>query len=281
MLVIITLLGLVILLMVLATVGIKSLRTIGELWQGLNQKKLEPLLENYLHHGVGLDALCGVSSRKLNRYLTPLLIERIRYVRGASRGHMTQLAHDLGLVRKNHSALNSRRRWHRARAAERLGYLGGAEQVQALGALLVDKDETVRAVAARALTQIATPSAVDILVRTLDDPSELTRLRVAENLDRLGPQAVPHLISRAREWSACDDNSRCTGLMTMLSVLGGMRSPQARSVLRATIDTATNATVRAEAVWALGRCGGPGDVRLLITCAGDKDWAVRKQAANA
>lgn len=279
--VVIALLVLSILVMVITTVSIKSIRGMIERWRGANQEKLEPLLEKTLNEGEGPEALRRVGLRRLDRDLTPLLVERIRYLRGSSRDQMLDLVRELGLVERNQAALRSRRRWRRARAAERLGHFGGAQQVADLGVLVTDTDETVRAVAARALAQLGTPEAVEILVRTLDDPSELTRLRIAENLDRLGDQAVPQLIAHVEKSLVHDVDTGEKGLLAVLSVLGGTRSYRARPVLRETIEVAQSVGVRAGAVWALGRCGGPNDVRLLTTCSRDQHGEVRQQAARA
>ncbi|EXF25366.1 hypothetical protein BG28_13280 [Nesterenkonia sp. AN1] len=279
--VIITLLVLLILGMVTTTVSIKSLRSMVERWRGANQEKLEPVLEKSLQDGEGPALLQRISLRRLDRDLTPLLVERIRYLHGSSREQMLDLIRELGLVARNQAALHSRSRWRRARAAERLGHFGDARQIEDLGVLVTDQDETVRAVAARALAQLGTPEAVEILVRTLDDPSELTRLRITENLDRLGTQAVPQLIAHVKRRLLHDVDVVDKGFLAVVSVLGRMRSYQARPVLRETIDVAQGVEVRAEAVWALGRCGGPNDVRLLSTCSRDDHWEVRQQAAHA
>ncbi|MGJ9372045.1 HEAT repeat domain-containing protein [Nesterenkonia sp. CF4.4] len=279
--VVVALLVLSILVMVMTTVSIKSIRSMIERWRGANQEKMEPLLEKTLHGGMGPATLRRVGLRRLDRDLTPMLVERIRYLHGSSRDQMLDLVRELGLVRRNQAALRSRRRWRRARAAERLGHLGGARQVEDLGLLVTDQDETVRAVAARALAQLGTPQAVEILVRTLDDPSELTRLRIAENLHRLGSQALPQLIAHVERRLVHDVGNGEKGLLAVLSVLGGTRSYQARPVLRETIEVAQSVAVRAGAVRALGRCGGPSDVRLLSACSKDGHWEVRQQAAHA
>ena len=281
--VVIALLVLSILVMVITTVSIKSIRSMIERWRDANQEKMEPLLEKALHNGEGPDTLRRAGLRRLDRDLTPLLVERIRYLQGSSRDQMLDLSRELGLLGRNQAALRSRRRWRRARAraAEQLGHLGGSPQVEDLGVLVTDQDETVRAVAARALAQLGTPEAVEILVRTLDDPSELTRLRIAENLHRLGSQALPQLIAHVERTLAHDVDTGEKGLLAVLSVLGGTRSYQARPVLRETIEVTQGVAVRAGAVWALGRCGGPNDVRLLTTCSRDEHWEVRQQAAHA
>lgn len=55
--------------------------------------------------------------------------------------------------------------------------------------LLSNPDETVRA-----LARIGTPDAAEALARTPNDPSRLTCLRIAENLERIGPLATEPLL---------------------------------------------------------------------------------------
>jgi HEAT repeat protein len=146
--------------------------------------------------------------------------------------------------------------------------------VKPLSALLSDEDETVRAVAARALARIRTPEAARVLVGTLDNASELTRLRVAENLERVGPLAVEPLVKML------SIRKRRPPVMAA-RILGNLRAPEARPALKRTVRYGWNLDLRAQATLALGKIGDPEDVPALLSAAEDEEWPVRAQAANA
>lgn len=281
MLLLLGLLVALIVCMVAITISIKSLLAARERWYRANQERLEPHLEEFMITGEPQPEFQKTGTGALGRYLAPLMVERIGLLRGSSREQMAGLARELGLVEKYLSDLGSHSRWRRARAAENLGHFGGAEEVAPLGKLLSDADETVRAVAARSLARLATPEAVELLVRTLDNPSELTRLRVAENLDRVGRLAVPYLIELLEEADDPGCEVRPYGPILASQVLGGLRSQEARPALQRAAREGRTPDIRAQATRALGRSGDPDDVPLLLECARDAEWPVRTQAANA
>lgn len=270
-----------IIVMIAVTVSLKLLRTAFERWHQANRQKLEPALEEFVATGGKQPALHAAGVSTLNRFLAPLMIERMTYLRGAGRQHMVQLAGELGIVSKCRSDLDSRNRWRRARAAERLGHFGSAADVEPLGKLLGDEDETVRAVAARSLAKLATPQAVELLVQTLDNPSELMRLRIAENLDRVGPAAVPYLVQLLEDAVQPGGQTAVHGPALAARVLGQIRSYEARPALRNATIKGNTPDIRAQAARALGRIGNPDDVQLLLECARDDEWQVRTQAAHA
>lgn len=281
MLVVLALMAALIFSMVVITVSIKSLRAARERWYRANQEILEPALEEFMATGEPRPELQRRGVRRLDRFLAPMMVERMSYLRGSGKDRMAALARELGLVDKHLLDLGSRSRWKRSRAAERLGYFGGASEVAALGKLLSDEDETVRAVAARSLARLATPEAVELLVSTLDGPSELTRLRVAENLDRVGRLAEPYLIALLEEAADPERESAPYGPILASRVLGGLRSYGARPALRKAAAGGATPDIRAQATRALGRIGDPDDVPLLLDRASDEQWPVRTQAANA
>ena len=143
-----------------------------------------------------------------------------------------------------------------------------------MGVLLSDEDETVRAVAARALARIGTESAAKILAPTLSDPSELTRLRAAENLERLGDLAVQPL-------SGLLMGLTDQGAVMAARVLGNLRAWKARPALRSVLLHTWDDDVRAQATLALGKIGDPDDVPLIVESVRSNSWPVRAQAANA
>jgi HEAT repeat protein len=201
-------------------------------------------------------------------------------VRGSGKEYLMRLADRLGLVDRYLTELNSRRRWRRAQAAEYLGYFGGERSVRPIGELLADPDETVRAVAARALARTGTSEAAPILAGTLDDPSELTRLRVAENLERIGRPAVEPLVE-VLESSRGANEGPLHGPIQAARVLGQLRASEARPALGEAALRGKDVNLRAQATLALGKVGDPEDVPKLLESCEDEAWPVRAQAANA
>lgn len=159
--------------LVLITVGLKAARAAKDALYKSYYRRIEPALERYLLTGEEQPEIEGLKPWERDRFLSTLMIERMALLRGAGREYLTYMAVRLGMVDRYLRDLRSPRRWQRARAAEYLGYFGGEAVVEPVGALLADGDETVRAVAARALARLGTRSATEKLVRSLDDPSEI------------------------------------------------------------------------------------------------------------
>jgi HEAT repeat protein len=261
-------------LLVIVTLGLKGLRIARESFYKRYYRRIEPALEKYLITGENQLELEDLRPWERGRFLSTLMVERMALLRGVGRESLMQLAEELGLVERYLGDLESRRRWHRARAAEYLGYLGGERVVEPLGVLLSDEDETVRAVAARALARIGTEGAAAILARTLDNPSELTRLRAAENLERLGDLAVRPLSGLLLEL-------KTEGAVMAAQVLGNLRARNARPALNSVLLYTWDEDVRAQATLALGRIGDPEDIPLILHGAKSDSWPVRVQTANA
>jgi HEAT repeat protein len=267
-------------LMVAITIGVKALRTLKEAWYRSYYRRVEPAIERYLLTLEPQPELEGLRPWQRDRFVSTLIVERMALLKGAGREYLMKLADDLGLVSLYLGALHSRRRWKRARAAENLGFFGGPRVAGPVAALLVDDDETVRAVAARALARIGTEEAVRALARTLDAPSEITRLRVAENLERLGHPSVQPLKESLADVISLGTRE-LNGPVMATQVLGNLRAAEARGVLKQAARHGAETDVRAQATLALGKIGDPDDVPTLLACSRDEAWPVRAQAANA
>ena len=267
-------------LMVVLTVAVKALRYLRTSWYKRHYKRIEPALESFVLAGEDQPELLALPPWQRDLFLSRLIIERMVLLRGVGREYLMRLAKELGLVDRYLGALRSRRRWHRARAAESLGYFGGEEAVKPLGELLSNQDETIRAVAARALARIGSDEAVRLLARTLDDPSELTRLRVAENLERMGHAAVKPLVDLLEDVES-PGVEQLHGPVMAARVLGNLRAAEAREVLRRAARNGREEDLRAQATLALGKVGDPEDVPTLLESARDESWPVQAQAANA
>ena len=118
------------------------------------------------------------------------------------------------------------------------------------------------------------------LARTLDAPSEITRLRVAENLERLGHPSVQPLKESLADVISLGTRE-LNGPVMATQVLGNLRAAEARGVLKQAARHGAETDVRAQATLALGKIGDPDDVPTLLACSRDEAWPVRAQAANA
>ncbi len=263
-------------LTVVATLGVKALRSFERRRVHNLRERLEPALYDYL---VTLE-VAPVLRRTKGRdqtILASMLIEILVVLRGSEGQRMVDLAGELGLVERDLNRLGSRGRWRRAKAAENLGHYGGPEATGPISALLREEDETVRAVAARALSRIGTREAADTLAGYLNSASELTSLRIAENLERIGPLAVDPLVELVE--SEKEEERRAQVLAAR--ILGNLRVAEGRPALCKAIRRHWNTDLRARATLALGKIGNPDDVPAIIEATKDNSWPVRAQAANA
>lgn len=260
-------------MLVALTIGVKFMRSMRERRTKSRLQRLESALDSSLATGEIHPDLQRLDDRDTD-LLAILMIDYLSVLRGAERERLATLAEESGLVRKYFSRLRAHNRWRKARAAENLGYFGGPGAVGPLTELLSHPDETVRAVAGRALARIGTPDAAGALAKTLNDPSELTRMRMAENLERIGPLATEPLVEALE---IGDPRAQ----VLAARILGNLRAAEAGPSLCQTMLGGSLTDVRAQAALALGRIGNPEDVPSLQEAAGDEDWPVRAQVANA
>jgi HEAT repeat protein len=142
-------------LMVALTIGTKALRGVRGRRTKASTDALESALDNSLITGEIHPDLLDLNDREKD-LLAILMVEYLSVLSGAERDRLVGFAEESGLVRSYFDRLGSRHRWTKARAAENLGYFGGPAAVAPLTPLLGHPDETVRAVAARALARIGT-----------------------------------------------------------------------------------------------------------------------------
>jgi HEAT repeat protein len=133
-------------------------------------------------------------------------------------------------------------RW---RAAMALGEQRYAPAAQDLERLLYDPEKLAQNAAASALAQIGTRQAVYALAAGLGSAQPSTVNNTMSGLVKLGPTAVPTLISILESSSAQARHNAIT-------VLGYIADPQAALVLQRKATSDPDADVRAEAEWALG-----------------------------
>ncbi|MGB3635391.1 MAG: HEAT repeat domain-containing protein [Rubrobacteraceae bacterium] len=263
-------------LMVIATMAVKILRTVERRRVENLRELLEPALYDYLVTGEISPVLRQTKARDKN-ILSNMIIELLTVLRGSESKRVMELAGELGFIEGDLAQLNSRNRWRRAKAAENLGFYGGPESVGPISGLLKEMDETIRAVASRALSRIGTQEAAEALAGYLSSDSELTSLRMAENLERMGPLAVEPLV----ELVESDEEEERRAQVLAARVLGNLRIQEGRPALCQAIERHWNTDLRAQATLALGRIGNPDDVPAIVEAAGDNSWPVKVQAANA
>lgn len=260
-------------LMIAVTLGVKAARALRRRRTNARIERLEAALDYSLLSDKVHPALLRLGNRDLD-LLATMMVEYLSLLRGAERDRLVRLAEETGLVSAYFERLRSRGRWRQARAAENLGYFGGAEAVAPLAGLLAHRDETLRAVAARALARIGAPEAAEALAQTLNDPSELTRLRMAENLERIGPLAVEPLVDTLQHGNP-------PARVLAARVLGNLRAFETRPALRQALSAEAFPDLRAQAAFALGKIANPDDIPALLEASEDRAWPVRAQVASA
>lgn len=261
-------------LTIFAIISTKVLRTLGERRLRSRRRRFEPALYNFLATGEVSPALREAEDRD---FLATLIVEFLTRMRGSQGRRLIELAEGLGLIERDLDRLGSRQRWRRAKAAENLGYYGRPETAGAVSELLTDQDETIRAVAARALSRLGTEGAARALAARLASSSELTSLRMAENLERIGPLAVQPLIELLKS----EKEEERQAQVFAARILGNLRVSEARAALGRTIQSHWNTDLRAQATLALGKIGDPEGLTTVLEAAEDGSWPVRVQAASA
>jgi HEAT repeat protein len=166
--------------------------------------------------------------------------------------------------------LRSRRSWHRAASAYRLGDMGCVEAGPALLAALEDRDRPVRAAAARSLGRLGIAEAVKPLVEALVS-GQVPNGVAGQALVELGPTAVPDLrvLAAHPSWR----------LRTTAVVLLGLVGESGDSQLAIDALEDPSADVRAAAAATLGRIGSAPAESALRSVLDDRIHFVRAEAA--
>lgn len=198
-----------------------------------------------------------------------------RYSRQLTGGDQTRVAEYFrssdALAESLHE-LGSRRMWHRAAAAYRLGDMGCEEAAPALLAALDDRNRTVRGAAARSLGRLKVVDAAKPLVDALVS-GRVPNGVAGEALVELGPAAVPELRAIAEHPS---HQLRATAIALVGLIGDSTDSPLA---IRCLGDP--SAEVRAAAAETLARIGGRAAEPALRTTLDDRIPFVRAGAAVA
>jgi HEAT repeat protein len=177
--------------------------------------------------------------------------------------------------------------------------------IDALGNRLTDVHPDVRDRSAWALGEIEDPTAVEPLLKALDDGDARVRARAAWALGEIEhPSAVSGLLAALADREAAvreksvwalgeiESDLAVDGLLRLLSdanakvrrqvvwALGEIESPAAVPGLVQTL-TDSDVEVRRQSAWALGEIEHASAVESLVVALRDSDWQVRRTAAWA
>lgn len=157
-------------------------------------------------------------------------------------------------------------------AARALGSIGDARAVETLVVALRDEDQGVRVDAARSLRMIGDARAVEPLIAALKDEASLVRLEATLALGRIGdPRAVEPLAAALGE-----EGASANSIGDALAALG---PPAVESLIAALRDERHDR--RAASASALGRIGDPRAVAPLIEALEDEADDASIAAAQA
>ncbi|MGV8125948.1 MAG: NACHT domain-containing protein [Methanothrix sp.] len=183
----------------------------------------------------------------------------------------------------------------RASATFALGYLGNAQAVPDLTALLKDSDWMVQILAAEALDKLGDVQAVPDLLALLKDTDQWVQSSAAEALGKLGDvQAVPDLIALLMDSDFGVQSKIFTGIHTgtllidsdlrvrgsAAEALGKLNDAQVVPDLLALLKD-SDSWVRWSAAEALGKLGDTQAVPDLLSLLKDSESGVRRSAAEA
>jgi HEAT repeat protein len=179
-------------------------------------------------------------------------------------------------VEKEIKKLNSRIPNYRLYAAASLGTLKDPRAVEPLIVALNDEKLSVRQAAAVALGKIKDVRAAEPLLAALKDPHGVLQNDAAHAFLELGEIKDPHAIeSLMGALKYHDGNVRQKAVESLVSI----GTPAVQSLIVAIKDS--DAIVRGNAAWALGRIKDPRGVEVLIAALKDTDANVKKDATGA
>lgn len=201
-----------------------------------------------------------------------VLLHHLRYLEGQERDYLVGVAQELGLVDRYGRELHHRRPVMRVNAAEALTELADPATVRMLVMALLDSVPEVRIQAAAGLSRIRDPQATRPILTRLDRENEWAAHRIADALCRFGSVAVEAMIEYLE-----GSDIYAPLVVRALGIIGDTR---AEPVLVRMVDSDSE-EVRLRAVAALGKAGSPRSMLTLAQALRDPSWEVRAQAARA
>ena len=258
----------------------------------------QPALLEVLAHPEKTEAVHRLVEENRRMHFVGFVLQFARRMRGDEVEVLRKVARPyLGLVAER---LRSERVEVRARAVQTLGTLGLPGHEDAVICALDDRSLLVAMVAARALTKEENPRYASEVLARVHRFSDWNRPYLASMLSAMGPELSEGLRRRladesAAPWTRCvmaealrlqmdfaagdvaakvaattDDEDLQVGVLRLLSEVG---RPEHLSVVRPKARSPSPA-VRAQALKALGRLGGPDDLPTLLDALDDDfTWA--------
>lgn len=163
----------------------------------------------------------------------------------------------------------------RGAVALALGQLADPTSEPALVLLLKDKNEFVRREAAISLGLLKLADSLEPLEQALHDPSAAVRSVAAATLGETGDSRAGEALIRGMKDKEPAVRERCA------HALGRLRLVEALPILTGMLEAEEQASVRREAVWALGEIDSSAVTETLRRAASDRDASVRLAAAAA
>ena len=236
--------------------------------QGPRLARATGLLRSGLH-GTPLDddelnAIAGLSTTAQ----VGLFSELGSSLRGGQKERLTQIAADVGLVRKAERWCSSRRWGTRLRGARVLTLLGTGAAV--VPTLFDDPRPEVRAQAAQWAGDHPDAGSIDRLLAMLSDGDILCRFTVKDSLLRLGPDAVEALRRHIEREPVPDAIEVAAGIGDDRFLDVGLEQCGSR-----------DARTRALAATLVGSVGGAAATDVLTDLLRDPDLSVRAAAAES
>jgi hypothetical protein len=260
-------------LMVALTIGTKALRGVRGRRTKASTDALESALDNSLITGEIHPDLLDLNDREKD-LLAILMVEYLSVLSGAERDRLVGIAEESGLVRSYFDRLA------RATGGARRGPREPRVLRRPRGRVPPDaaprppgRDRQGRR--RKGPGPHRDQGGGRVPRRDPERPLRAHPLRMAENLERIGTLAVDPLIETLEGDAA--------GQASVLAarILGYLRASEARQALKRAMLEGELTDLRAQATLALGKIGNLEDVPALQEAAGDEEWPVRAQAANA
>jgi HEAT repeat protein len=268
--------GGMLLVLMAADLAARAVRRIGRRRRARIMQQCRPLVDELLlpHASLRVTEQLARYVPKHRDVVEELMIAAARVLSGPVIERLRHTARVFGTLERWKARLASRRWRMRAAAARALGHLRDGSAVDALIKALDDREEDVRAAAVEALGNIGDPRAVPALVSALPHQSLHQRLRLVDALQRFGRAAVPSL--RAHEQLHPEDRATVAGL------LGRAAASESTDDLLRWMDDPRPA-VRVACMRALGSIGfdSRGRYFALRALSTDSDAGVRAMAARA
>jgi len=267
--------GVVFLVMTVLIIANKAWRETQASLRARRRKELEPKILNWAHGDEKSvrEVLEETPSSFDTSVLEQILLDHIQRVRGIERERLARAMEQLRLIDGYLAGLESRRWWRRAESAEKLGLAASQRAIQPLARALDDEMPEVRLRAAKALGQLGGVASARKLVRTLNEPTRWSTIRVADILIGMGHQSVDAVIEAFPGLSH-------EGQLAVLDIVGQVRPISATPWLVERLKD-ESADIRARACHALGSIGDPNVGPELAAAMNDEEWPVRAMAAKA